>query len=501
MAVADAGDTFRRTGILITGANGFLGKVLLGFFFDRYPDFHRLYILIRPRRGASAQDRFQDEVLTSPALQEIVAKRGRAFLEAKVELLEGDLADPGCGLSAETTQGLAGKIGLVINCAGLVEFFPPVDDSFRSNVDGVEHVVALTRQLGAKLVHISTCFVCGESEGLIEETEPIAGFYPRRKGPDDDSFDYRAEIAYIRERAQQIRGAAGALRAREVNRRLVELGRQRAHRWGWVNTYTYAKSLGEQILAGEPDLDYAIIRPAIVECAAEFPFPGWVEGGRTAAPLILMAMAGLRHWTVREDYPLEVVPVDMVAASILAVGALLMNGAHQPVYQLGTAHNNPVLLGFLVRLLDREARKRVRRPRVGGVRIISARDARQRKQRLQRQLRRAQSMVSRMREFLSRTGLPGRQRLAKASTAIRTITLKTAIRDQTLELYQPFVLDNRFVFETENMRAAYNLLSERDQGLLPWTPELIDWDDYWTNKQIPGVEKWVQPEAFKDWTF
>jgi long-chain acyl-CoA synthetase len=116
-------------------------------------------------------------------------------------------------------------------------------------------------------------------------------------------------------------------------------------------------------------------------------------------------------------------------------------------------------------------------------------------------LRRAQSAVSRVRSFLARAGLPGRQPLAQASNALRTITVKTAIRDQTLELYQPFVLDNRFIFETENMRAAYERLSERDRALLPWTPERIDWVDYWANKQIPGVEKWVQPDAFKDWTF
>lgn len=501
MAVADAKDSFCRTGVLITGANGFLGKVLLGFLFERYPEFKKLYILIRPRRGSSARDRFESEVLSSPALQGIVAKRGREFLNSKIELLEGDLAQPLCGLSEERIASLSGNVGLVVNCAGLVEFFPPVDESFRSNVDGVEHIVAVTRQLGAKLLHVSTCFVCGEADGLVEETEPIPGFYPRRTGPGDSRFDHRAEIAYVRDRVGQIRTSSGERRTREINRRLVDLGRQRAQRWGWVNTYTYAKSIGEQIIATEPGLEFAIVRPAIVECAAEFPFPGWVEGGRTAAPLILMAMAGMRHWTVREDSPLEVVPVDYVAASILAVSALLLAGIHKPVYQVATAHANPVEIGFLIRLLHREFRKRARRPRVGGVRIITVRDARQRRQRLQRQLRSAQSILSRMRQFLSRTGLPGNRSLAHASTAIRSITLKTAIRDQTLELYQPFVLDNRFVFETENMRAASEQLSERDRTLLPWAPERIDWDDYWTNKQIPGVEKWVQPEAFKDWTF
>ena len=501
LVVADARDSFCRTGILLTGANGFLGKVLLGFLFDRYPDFRKLYIVIRPRQGASARDRFESEVLSSPALQAIVARRGREFLDSKIELLEGDLAQPLCGLSPDRIAEFAGQIGLVINCAGLVEFFPPVDESFRSNVDGVEHVVAVTQMLGARLLHVSTCFVCGEADGLIEETEPIAGFYPRRKGAGDPSFDHCAEIAYVRERVAQIRASSGGRRAREVNRRLTDLGRQRAQRWGWVNTYTYAKSIGEQIIAAEPGLQYAIVRPAIVECAAEFPFPGWVEGGRTAAPLVLMAMAGMRHWTVREDSPLEVIPVDLVAASILAVSALLLAGIHKPVYQVATAHANPVEIGFLIRLLHRESGKRVRRPRMGGVRILSVRDARQRRQKLQRKLRRAQSILSRVRQFLSRTGLPGNRPLAQASTAIRSITLKTAIRDQTLELYQPFVLDNRFVFETENIRAAYEQLSERDRLLLPWLPERIDWDDYWTNKQIPGVEKWVQPEAFKDWTF
>jgi long-chain acyl-CoA synthetase len=501
LAVADARETFCRTGVLLTGANGFLGKVLLGFLFDRYPEFRKLCILIRPRPGTSARERFETTVLASPALRDIVARRGREFLEERVELLEGDLAQPLCGLSTERIAGLAGEVGLVINCAGLVEFFPPVDESFRSNVDGVEQVVALTRRLKAKLLHVSTCFVCGEADGLIEETEPIPAFYPRRKGAEDHSFDHRAEIAYVRDRVRQIRAASGERRAREINRRLTDLGRQRAQRWGWVNTYTYAKSIGEQIIATEPGLEYAIVRPAIVECATEFPFPGWVEGGRTAAPLILMAMAGLRHWTVREDSPLEVVPVDMVASSILTASALLMAGTHKPVYHVATAHANPVEIGFLIRLLHRESKKRRRSPRVGGVRIISVRDARQRRQRLQRQLRRAQSILSRLRGFLSRAGLPGTRPLAHASTAIRSITLKTAIRDQTLELYRPFVLENRFVFETENIRAAYEQLSERDRSLLPWGPERINWEDYWTNKQVPGVEKWVQPEAFKDWTF
>src|SRR5439155_22128711 len=85
-------------------------------------------------------------------------------------------------------------------------------------------------------------------------------------------------------------------RSSDLARRLVALGRQRAERWGWVNTYTYAKSLGEQIIAAEQGLDYAIVRPAIVESALDFPFPVWFEGSRIASPMVLMTLGCKMYW-------------------------------------------------------------------------------------------------------------------------------------------------------------------------------------------------------------
>ena len=45
------------------------------------------------------------------------------------------------------------------------------------------------------------------------------------------------------------------------------------------------------------------------------------------------------------------------------------------------------------------------------------------------------------------------------------------------------------------------MISEKDRLLLPWDPERIDWEDYWINHQIKGIETWVQPEAVKEWNF
>ena len=70
-----------------------------------------------------------------------------------------------------------------------------------------------------------------------------------------------------------------------------------------------------------------------------------------------------------------------------------------------------------------------------------------------------------------------------------------------MEQYLPFIVQNRYVFETENIRAAYSLFPDSEKARLPWAPEGIDWRSYWLRNQIEGIERWVQPEAVKNWTF
>lgn len=508
----NARESFRRHELLLIGANGFLGKVILGLLLERFPDFKHLHILVRPKRKLSPEERFEKDVLGSAALASIVEKGDSERLREKITVLAGDIGQPDCGLDEETLQELSGRIALVLNCAGLVDFFPPVDDSFLSNVDGVEQVVALAKRLGAKLLHVSTCFVCGESDGLIEESDPIVGFYPRRRGARDGGFRHDQEIRYMRERIREAYAADGSngsgKRSKELTQKLVDLGWQRAAQWGWVNTYTYSKSLGEQLIAAEDDLDYAIVRPAIVEAALGFPFPGWVEGGRTAAPLVMMAMGGLRHWTIREDAPMEVVPVDLVAASILIAGLLLLDGRAERVYQLGTADANPIYFGPLIRILYDEYKRQQRsggngrrNPMSGGlpmgVRIVTPEQARRRGMRQREIFTRLQHLATNTRRLIDRAGLPGARSLRSLAVSLRMAGLKVMMRDQALEMFQPFMLDNRYIFETENIRSAYAQLSEEDRELLPWIPEKIDWRDYWVNNEVHGVQKWVWNEGAK----
>jgi len=272
------------------------------------------------------------------------------------------------------------------------------------------------------------------------------------------------------------------------------------------------------LLASTTDVPWTIVRPAIIESALSFPFPGWIEGGRTAAPLVLMALGGMKEWPMRRDAPLEVVPVDEVAAAILVTGALLLHGEHRTVYQLASAEVNPIRLEQLARLLRAEARKLTRNGgrsqgppfihrlvsggrRRGRLRFLSAAQAHARRERQKKRIARLQSVITGMRGLLRTLRLPGHDALAGWNSSLRALGLQSSFREQTLEYYLPFVLHNRFIFECENIRAAYNLISPEDRARLPWAPERIDWAHYWTHNQVRGIQKWVQPEAVKRWAF
>ena len=51
--------------ILITGTTGFVGKVVLEKMIRCIPDFKRIYVLVRPKRGAKPMDRVWKDIFSS----------------------------------------------------------------------------------------------------------------------------------------------------------------------------------------------------------------------------------------------------------------------------------------------------------------------------------------------------------------------------------------------------------------------------------------------------
>src|SRR4029079_15645562 len=131
----------------------------------------------------------------------------------------------------------------------------------------------------------------------------------REKEPLDPDGEGALKLAVARARKEWIR------------EQMTQQGIDRAAKWGWPNIYTYTKSMGDQLVARETGIVRSIVRPAIVESAVAYPFPGWNEGFTTSAPLVYLALKGQNVLPVNDKLILDVVPVDHGCAGLIMAAA------------------------------------------------------------------------------------------------------------------------------------------------------------------------------------
>ena len=491
-------DAFSNKTMLVLGGTGFVGKVLLAMVLDRFPELKHMVVQVRRKKNVSGEQRFYSDVLESPPLREIVERiGGERVIRQKVQVVEGDLDQALCGISAEQAEQLKGRVDIVVNLAGVVDFDPAVNESVEPNVYGMLHVIELVKLLDAKLVHVSTAYVAGKKNGHISEDVPIGGYFPRRGEREDETFSVAEELKWYEEFVKEMLQSR-ATNPRPVRERLREGGMNRAERWGWTNTYTYTKSMGEQLIAATPGLAYAIVRPAIVESSLRFPFPGWNEGFTTSAPLVLMGGEGVKGWPVRKDGPLEIIPVDLVASGILIVTAAVLCGKNQRVYHLASAHENPIMLPRLVAFLGMNSRYKHKHKKGGSrlanawkayveTQVITVESLQSRRARLHRGLDVIHATLT-----LGKTIL-GPEKVGPYLKSLRDTRRQIRQQEITLDKFLPFMFHNSFIFETRNIREAARMLTNDDLKRLKWDPESIDWADYWVNIHTKGIEKWIRP--------
>jgi len=490
-------DAFSNKTMLLLGGTGFVGKVVLAMVLDRFPELKHLIVQVRRKKNTSGEQRFYSEILPSPPLRPVVEKAGgEQVLRGKVQVVEGDLDQPLCGIPFDQLERLKGKVDIIVNLAGVVDFDPPVNESVEPNVYGTRHLIELTRLLDARLVHVSTAYVAGKKNDKITEDVPIDGYFPRRSDNSGEQFSVAEELKWYETFVKETRESR-ATDPRPVRERLREGGLKRADNWGWTNTYTYTKSMGEQLIAQTAGLTYAIVRPAIVESALRFPFPGWNEGFTTSAPLVLMGGEGVKGWPVR-DGPLEIIPVDLVAAGILIVTAAVLCGKNRRVYHLASAEENPIMLPRLVAFLGMNSRYKHKHKTTGNrlaniwkayveTQVISVESLQARRGRLHRGLDVIHAALT-----LGKT-LLGAERVGPYLKSLRDTRRQIRAQEITLDKFLPFMFHNSFVFETRNIREAAHMLTSEDLKRLRWDPESIDWADYWVNIHTKGIEKWIRP--------
>ncbi len=523
--------------VALSGATGFVGKVVLSMLLHRYPEVGGVVVIARPGTSGSAEARVFAQVLPSPPFDPLRSRYGAGverFFREKIQVVEGDIAAADLGLSA---AGLAEvqRTAALLNCAGLVTFNPSLPLALDVNTAGAGNAAALCRRLSIPLVHVSTCFVAGDRHGPVFEDEPVAGAYPRR-GRDglplsvpQEIEDCRRLVADVRRQAEdgvltaafheaaiaRLRGEGRdpqdehALRLAVARERklwlageLVRLGMDRARRRGWPNTYTYTKALGEQLVAGTEGLSYALARPSIVESALRYPFPGWNEGFTTSAPLAFLGLEGHRSLPAGERCILDMVPVDLVAAGLIAITAAAAAGEQAAVYQLASGDVNPFYAARAVELVGLYRRRVYRRKegdRIGdqiASRIETRPVGRTRYEWTSAPMARrvAKGLVRLIDEARPRWGAPRLSALAgRARREVSAFARQAEAIESLIDLFLPFLWENSYVFRCDRTRALYAKLTPADREKLPWDPERIDWRTYFMDVHMAGLERWVFP--------
>jgi thioester reductase-like protein len=148
--------------IFLTGATGFVGTQLVKELLRRRPDA-RLALHIRPNARQTVAER----------ADAIVPQLDRS----RVQVVEGDVSLPNCGIDSATYQQLAAETTRIIHSAATVRFDHSLEEARRMNVDGTCKVLdfaAAARGLRS-FAYVGTAYVAGQRTGLIREDELDVG--------------------------------------------------------------------------------------------------------------------------------------------------------------------------------------------------------------------------------------------------------------------------------------------------------------------------------------
>ncbi len=505
--------------LMLIGVTGFIGKVWLANTLLELPEVKKIYLLIRRQKSTSAERRLEKLLEESPVFDPLFERYGSRlpdFLREKIEVIEGDVTQPGLGLPTAVAQDLQKNLDVIVNSSGLTDFNPDLRDALATNTDAALNILEFVRRSDrAGLLHLSTCYVAGEQDGRVPE-RLVPNYNPRGQADFDAEKEWHAlhdliakaeaqseseevtsdlrKQAQAREHAaKDLQGAALEIQVRKNRVRwlknyLTEAGIRRARELGWPNTYTLTKSLAESLIvkygAGLP---VAVVRPAIVETSVAKPFVGWNEGINTSASLSYLLGTYFRQLPSKESKRLDIIPVDAVCAGMTLVAAAIIERRHEPLYQLATSVTNPCDMGRSIELTALAHRRHYRaqegleswlRLRLDAIPVSKAR--------YNRMSAPAQkAIVQSIQRIMSPLPLK-KAPLVKAERNLERV-------EKLIELFEPFILLHEHDFAAENIEKLSYALDPAEREQFAYDTRSLDWWEYWINIHIPALRRWTYP--------
>ncbi|MFH4974946.1 hypothetical protein AB6A40_001655 [Gnathostoma spinigerum] len=308
-------DAYVDQSVFITGASGFLGKVLVEKLLYSVPEIKNIYLLIRPQHGQSPRQRLE-RMIEMPIFDRVKRKNPSAL--SKLIPISGNLMEEHLGLNQLDMQNICDEVGIVFHCAATVKFDEALRTSVEMNVLGTQRLVALCHKMKklCAVVHASTAYANCDK---LKTSETI---YPPPVPPNKlfEAIDWMDD--------EMITAITPHL-----------LGKR-------PNTYTFTKALAEvQLIEDARELPIIIIRPSIIGAMWKEPLPGWIDNMNGPSGIFAACGKGvLTNMCGSNSSNADIIPVDVVSNMIIVAAARRATTKfdHIPVVHCCSGTLNPI---------------------------------------------------------------------------------------------------------------------------------------------------------------
>ncbi|XP_017104769.3 putative fatty acyl-CoA reductase CG5065 [Drosophila bipectinata] len=287
-------DIYQDSVVFITGATGFVGKTLLEKLLWSFPQIKRIYMLIRPKGGVTVEERFR-VFLQNPIFERLRSNHPDRL--KKIFHFSGNIEDDNFGLNESDRKVLCAEVNIIFHSAATVRFNECLKVAARVNSQATYNLLELCREMThlRSFLYVSTAY-CNPGRKYVDEV-----VYPTMPPVDWRQFlaaTQKIPDDYLNRLADYIKGPH-------------------------VNTYTFTKSIAEQIVnAYKNVIPIVIVRPSIVTAAYREPYPGWIDNIQAISGIMMeIGKGGISSILGDKDLICDIIPVDFVVnAMIMMVG-------------------------------------------------------------------------------------------------------------------------------------------------------------------------------------
>ncbi|KAK4776159.1 hypothetical protein SAY87_024120 [Trapa incisa] len=135
--------------LFITGATGFLAKVLVEKILRIVPDVGKIFLLIKAKDEDAARGRLTNEIMNSElfdCLRQTYGASYERFLLSKLVPVPGDVCEQKLGLGQDLTDCITDEVDIIINSAANTTFDERYDVAIGINTLGARNLMSFAKR-------------------------------------------------------------------------------------------------------------------------------------------------------------------------------------------------------------------------------------------------------------------------------------------------------------------------------------------------------------------